>query len=115
MKRLFLVGGLLLLLANSASAFELGGEYFLVKDKTISALEIGGRVSQTSIFPWIWVSYSPTRRNQSRGEWLFWEARQLHVHVQLILVLRQDLRWFRLLKLYGINSEESHAACVLVN
>ena len=45
MKRLFLVGALLLMWGTPATAFELGGEYFLLKNKNITAIEFGRRVS----------------------------------------------------------------------
>ena len=120
MKRLFLVGGLLLLLANSASAFELGGEYFLVKDKTISALEIGGRVSpNVDISMDLGFVFSDTdETNQGASGNFLGSLVGFHVFYRRPINPGLTARFgggLDFWPLYGINSEESHAGLVFLS
>ena len=119
MKLFCIVVAFLLLWTSTAFAFEVGGEYFLVKDKTITAIELGGRVSsRIDLSTDIGLVFSDRDETSQGANGTF-----LGSLIGLHLFYRQPITqgifgrigggvdyW----PLYGINTRESHAGLVFI-
>ena len=120
MKRLFLVGVLLTMWGSPAAAFELGGEYFLLKDKDITAIEIGGRVSPSVDISADFGLVFSDRDETAQGAAGSFLGSLIGVHVLYRRPVGQGLTarfgggvdyW----PLYGINAQESHGGLVFIS
>ena len=119
MKRLFYISVMCAMCATSASAFELGGEYFLVKDKTIAAMEFAGRVSpKMDLSLDLGLVFSDTDETDQGAAGSFLGSlvgfhlfyRQL-VHKGVTARFGGGVDFW---PLYGIHSEESHGGLVFL-
>lgn len=119
MKRLSCIGIIVWMCFGNAEAFELGGEYFLVKDKTITAVEFGGRVSsRLDLSMDLGLVFSDNDETEQGAA-----GRFLGSLVGLHLFYRQPIRKGLLARfgggvdfwpLYGIHADESHGGLVFL-
>ena len=119
MNRFCLTCAAMLLFAMPASSFELGGEYFLVKDKTIAALQFGGPINRSMDISgdlgFVFSDHDESAQGAT-GSFLG-SLFGLHLLYKTPISQGLDARFgggFDLWPLYGIHSEEMMGGLVFV-